>query len=634
MRTLLVLVVAASVLPTVVLPAISPATWKRVSEPPRQTGRPGGLLSSRTLPPPLPQPVHVDVIATDSRGRIVGNLKAADFELRENGRPQTLEEIRLVTTGGSGTGAEAPPIGSLSDERTEAARADTRLFAVFLDEYHVSAGNSRRVREALTRFVDENLGPRDLVVVRRPLEPLLTIQTTRDRDLVRRLIDQFEGRKGDYTPRNDYERNYVGGTPSRIEQLRDQVTVSALNALALHLGSLNHETRKTLVAVSEGLPRVDHRRGLEALPTADSVTRAANRSNVSVYVVDPREAAIEDVAAGERDVLRTVVAATDGRWIAVPGDLAAGMRPIANDSSAYYLLAYRPSQQPDGLFHALQVTVKRAGVNVRTRMGYWASMPDEEWRASLDRPVTPAVLGPPRRVSPLIQPWFGTARGPDGKTRITLVWEPSVRVPGDCIRQAPAALVVLKALGADGAPLFDGAVKPTGMLRFDRAEEMSARAVFDAPPGPLQLQMSIEDDATQAIDSDVREITVRNLNAPVALSTPEILRARTARDYRALENDPDAVPVVSRVFSRSERLIIRLAAYGPPGTPLTVSAKLLSRTGQARRELESQKGAPPSTVNRIDRPLASLAAGEYLVEFAAKSPAGQVKDLLPLRVTP
>ena len=634
MRILLALVVAASATPAAVGPAIAPATWKGAAEPPRQTGRNGGLLTSRVLPAPLPQPIRVDVIATDSRGRIVDNLKAADFELRENGTPQSVEEIRLITTGVGPTGGVAIPIGNFTDERTEAARTDARLFAIFLDDYHVSAVNSQRVRDAVARFVDENLGPRDLVVVKRPLESLLTIQMTRDRDLVRRLIGQFEGRKGDYAPRNDYERNYVAGTISRIEQLRDQVTMSALNALALHLGSLNRETRKTVVVVSEGLPRVDHRRGLEALPTADSVTRAANRSNVSVYAVDPRETAIEDVAAGELDALRTIVAATDGRWIAVPGDLGDGMRPIANDSSAYYVLAYRPRQQPDGLFHALQVTVKRPGVSVRTRMGYWASMPDEEWRASLARPVTAPVLGPPRRVSPLIQPWFGASRGPDGKTRMTFVWEPAVRVPGDRTRQAPAALVMLKALGADGVPLFDGAVRPTGTLRFDRAEEIQSRAVFDAPPGPLQLQMSIEDAATQAIDSDVREITVRNLNAPVALGTPEILRARTARDYRALENDPDAVPVVSRAFSRSERLILRLPAYGPPGAPLTVSARLLSRTGQAMRELDIQKGAASSTVNRFDLPLASLAAGEYLVEFAAKSPAGEVKDLLPLRVTP
>src|SRR5207249_11359138 len=139
--------------------------------------------------------------------------------------------------------------------------------------------------------------------------------------------------------------------------------------------------------------------------------------------------------------------------------------------------------------------------------------------------------------------------------------------------------------------------------------------------------------ATQAIDSDVREITVRDLRAAVALGTPEILRSRSARDYRALEKDPDATPVVSREFSRTERLMIRVAAYAPAGGPMAVSARLVSRGGQAMRDLETLDGPTLPAVKQIDLPLAGLAAGEYLIEFAVKSPAGEVKDLLSFRVT-
>ena len=68
--------------------------------------------------------------------------------------------------------------------------------------------------------------------------------------------------------------------------------------------------------------------------------------------------------------------------------------------------------------------------------------------------------------------------------------------------------------------------------------------MFEVPPGRARLRMSIEDSAEQQIDPDVREIVVRRSSAaPVAIGTPEVLRARTARDVRALEADPDAVPV-------------------------------------------------------------------------------------------
>ena len=61
---------------------------------------------------------------------------------------------------------------------------------------------------------------------------------------------------------------------------------------------------------------------------------------------------------------------------------------------------------------------------------------------------------------------------------------------------------------------------------------------------------------------------VRDLTAPVVLGTPEVLRARTARDFRALASDPDAVPVAAREFSRTERLMIRVPAYAPSGADL------------------------------------------------------------------
>ncbi len=583
---------------------------------------------------PAPPTVRVDVIVTDGRGRTVDNLKPADFDVREDGAPQAIDAARFIKIDKADAGAVRPiPIQSDVDEQTEATRPNTRLLAIFLDEYQVSAANALRVRAAITRFVGDTLQPSDLIVVMRPLDSLFTIRLTRDRDRVREIVEAFDGRKGDYAPRNTSERNIMAGTPARIEQVRAQVTTSALNALALHLGSLSAEARKTLVVVSEGLPRIDRRRGLESLPTIDSVIRSANRSNVSIYAVDPRESVDDGRTPADADGLRALTAATDGRSITNVTDLSAAMRPIDADSSAYYLLLYTPTHGPDGQSHDVRVAIKKPGVIVRTRKGYWAPVPDDGLRAALSRPRAPIALEPARHISPLIRPWFGVSRGAAGKTRVTFVWEPTAFVPSGRTKQLYASRVVLKALAADGISLFDGGVLPAGPLRPDTADEGEARAVFDAPPGPLRLRISIEDETGQAIDSDVREIVVRDLSAPVVLGTPEILRARTARDFRALESDPDAAPVASREFSRAERLLIRFPAYAPSGASLIVSARLLNRVGQAMRELAIQQGAAEAAPNEIDLSLAALAAGEYLIELTAKSPAGEVKDLLEFRVT-
>ncbi len=70
----------------------------------------------------------------------------------------------------------------------------------------------------------------------------------------------------------------------------------------------------------------------------------------------------------------------------------------------------------------------------------------------------------------------------------------------------------------------------------------------------------------------MREIAVPDLTAPVhALGTAEVLKARTMREYQQLKADPDAVPVASREFSRTDRLLIRVPAYGAGDTTPAVT---------------------------------------------------------------
>src|ERR1700681_469671 len=119
--------------------------------------------AASSLAPSAQRVVRVDVIATDGRGRAVENLKPADFELREDGAPQAIEEARFIKVDKAGAAGVHPlQIQSDADERAEAARPNTRLFAFFLDEYHVSAADSLRTRAALGRFIDDTLGPHDL----------------------------------------------------------------------------------------------------------------------------------------------------------------------------------------------------------------------------------------------------------------------------------------------------------------------------------------------------------------------------------------------------------------------------------------------------------------------------------------
>src|SRR5436305_13510550 len=105
-----------------------------------------------------------------------------------------METFKLVALdGGLMAGADGPPSANRSDadEGREAARDDVRLFAIFLDDYHVKRESSLVARNQIARFVDTQLGPSDMVGLMYPLESISSVRMTRSHDAIMRGIEQF-----------------------------------------------------------------------------------------------------------------------------------------------------------------------------------------------------------------------------------------------------------------------------------------------------------------------------------------------------------------------------------------------------------------------------------------------------------
>ena len=657
-------------------------------------GLQGGAQQAAQQPPQQPPPadptqppvfrtginfVRVDVIISDKAGNPIADLAQSDFDVTEDGKPQKIETFKLIKLdGGRGDSMKEPPreIRTDYDEEAEASRDDVRLFSIFLDDYHVRKGASLASRNQLSRFIETQLGPSDMVGVMYPLESTASVRMTRNHSAVMRGLQQFEGRKYDYTPRNMYEEQYANYPTETVERIRNQVSLSALKSLIVHMGSLK-EGRKTLIVVSEGytymvppqmrnanaqLPglgnpnthnpmagtndinedRAAWSLGMDMESDLREVYDTANRNNVAIYAVDPRGLGVFEFDINEgvglqtdtkylnstMDSLRLLSEQTDGRAIVNRNDLVAGMKQITRDASAYYLIGYNSSQAPsDGKFHEIKVRVKRPGVQVRARKGYWALNQQETARA-----LAPPKAAPPKAVevalaavnrpgrATVVRTWIGTSRGENGKTRVTFVWEPLPRPLGEKpgSREEPASVNVT-AVAPDGSPYFRGAVP--------------SRITFDVNPGKIQLRMSVTGAASQVLDSETRELTIPDLTSPqITIGTPEVLRARTARDFQQLKADPAGIPIAAREFSRTDRLIIRVPAYGPGGTAPTLSVHLLNRTGSAMSELPASP-APTAGMQQVELPLAALAPGEYVVEIKATGEGGEAKELVGFRVT-
>ena len=624
---------------------------------------------------------------TDKNGAPVGDLKPEDFEVIEEGKPQKIETFKLISLDDPQRPAPGGPprqIRTDLDEELEAAKDDVRLYGVFLDDYHVTQEGSMSAREQIARFLETQLAESDMVGVMYPLQSVQLIRMTRNHEAVVKAVRQFLGRKYDYTPRNEFEQRYAHYPAETVERIRTQVSLTAIRGLITHMGVLK-EGRKALILVSEGytnmLPpqmrdpvasipgfgnnarnnpnagannpledRAAFSASMDLEEDLREVYATANRNNTAIYAVDPRGLTTGEFGADRNigsqlsrqylnstmDTLRTLSLQTDGRAIVNRNDLVAGMKQIVRDSSAYYLIGYSSSQAPtDGKFHEIKVRVKRPGLQVRARRGYWAMTADDAVKA-----VTPKVEPPkaltaalsniaPAARSRVVRTWIGTERGANGKTRVTFVWEPAPKMPGEPARTADApARVSVTAVAPDGSPYFRGRVPGTP----SPTTSTPARAVFEVPPGKVQLRLSVEGQSSDVIDTEVRELDIPDLNAAqLSLGTPEVFRARSVREVQQLKADAQAVPTTGREFSRTDRLFIRVGAYAREGGAPKVTGKLLNRAGQQMVELAAAPSTKPD-VQEFDLPLAALPPGEYLVEITAAGAGGNAKELIGFRV--
>ena len=626
--------------------------------------------------------VRVDAIVTDDDGNPILDLTEDDFRVFEDEVEQTIESFRLVEVTGVPDPALPPPssIRNDYDQEREAARPDSRIFVFFLDDYHVRDTNAIRARSTLVEFVETQLKPTDLVGIMYPLTPIMDMWLTRNHDQVIRALENFEGVKYNYQPRNMYEHVYANFPTTTVEIIRNDVSLSALKALAIHLGGLR-EGRKSVIVLSEGytnyvppqLRDMDAMAGgffnpqkydplagethleetsqffemsymrSELVYTAD----IANRNNTSFYMVDPRGLAAGEFDSSQvpidiqtdwrilrelQDTLHVLADETDGRAIVNRNDLLPGLAQIVADQSAYYLLGYSSAAAPtDGEFHEIEVEVLRDDVRIRARKGYYALSAENAARVlAPPRPEPPravdtalATLAEPMR-GRYVRTWVGARRGDEGRTQLTFVWEP---IGGDRGRRQETASQVLLMAMSDSSAYFRGEVPGASRDRLPRVR-------FEVDPGELELNIGIEDEYGDLLDRAIDDLVAPDFTGPdVALSTPQVLRARNAVELRGLLADADALPTASRFFRRTDQLLFRVEAYAPGDVAPRVRARLLSREGTAMMELPV--GAPEDGgPHQVLLQLSPFPRGDYLMELSAEAGDDVASTLVAFRIQP
>jgi VWFA-related protein len=406
--------------------------------------------------------VQVDVIVTDADGRPVDDLTADDFQVLDDGHAVPVTAFRFLNAA-QAEASERYPVRTADDEEREAAHEEARLFAILLDDYHISRFSPLRIKEPLIAMV-RALPPTDLVAAFYPLDSPRDVRFTYEREPVIAAIRKLEGRYREYLPKHPVEEEHLR-YPRDIERLRTQVVLTGATSIASRLGALK-TGRKTLVWITEGFTGAGYD-GLGLFDDLRDVYQAGNRNNVSIYPVDPR-GLMMSTPRFQHDTLRLLAFETGGRAIVNHNELKRPLLDIPRESAAYYLIGFVSTQPADGKFHRITVRTSRPRLTIRARAGYWA-LSETELASSRAAPIAvpEAITEAFKQLAEALRPDLG---------------ESTAAVPAQAVVAegarvlAPPSLTVLR-----GASMEQAVSRP----EFTRAQRISVRAAIAGGPTPV-----------------------------------------------------------------------------------------------------------------------------------------------------
>jgi VWFA-related protein len=376
--------------------------------------------------------VTSDIIVRDEKGNFIPDLKKDEFEIYEDGIKQDISSMTVVT-GGRVTNVLAPPPppppeGIILPPSRPKNDVSGRIFLFFVDDLHLQFHNTGRVRDLFKRISKELVHDGDMFGIVSSGPSSIAIDMTYDKSRLDEAIKKIAG--SELKPTDIINGPSGAEGPSEV-RYRAHVAFSTVNDLLNNLNSVTNR-RKALIYVSDGYdfnPFQDARLGLmdssspfaqnefrrqenqqqnsdgtstgtdpftqqqkqsETFADADlarelgELTRQANRSNVTMYTIDPRglvgmgdiDEQVDPQQWSEfvrksQDSLRVIAEETGGLAIVNQNDFSKALKRIDAETSDYYVLGYY-SKNPDASKRRRQVEVKvaRKGASTWFRKEY------------------------------------------------------------------------------------------------------------------------------------------------------------------------------------------------------------------------------------------------------------------------
>jgi VWFA-related protein len=563
--------------------------------------------------------VSVNVVVRDKNGQPVRDLARSDFAITEDDQPQTITTFRVeeIEHTPQVITADSPVVlGSLGKTATTAAAAttpatgdahDRRLIVLFFDTSSMQPEEVERAVAAARDYIDKKLAPADAMAVVSLGTSLQVLQDfTSSQTSLRAAVNSLSsvdstgyeaGASTDTEVAPDTGNAYVADD-SEFTIFNTDQRLDALKRLTEALAPIPQ--KKSLVYFSSGMSQT----GLDNEVQLRLVVDRAVRSNVSIYAADMRGLQAQvpggdastasvrgtgsfsgksmegqfDSMAASQDTLATLSEDTGGRAFFDSNEFGEVFDRVVADTTSYYLLGYSSSNPiRDGRFRRIRVTLKRPGLKLEYRAGYYAARDfahagreDREMQLQeqldSDLPVTDLPIHGSAAYFRLKENRF-----------FVPVWlvVPGSRIPFDSSSQKDKASLDILGVIRDKQLRPVGMIRDTVKLNIDTTRDVRSKTVqyqtsFELPPGQYLLKTVIRENQTGTLGSYEATLTVpRYPAAGMKLSTvvfgTQLQQApkTRSRNNPLIRDGEELVPSVTHVVSSPEQLYFYFEVYDP-----------------------------------------------------------------------
>ena len=609
--------------------------------------------------------VQIDAVVTKD-GKPVTNLKAEDFEIYEDGRAQTITSFAYISNVATPPSAAPDKVAStpaVPGVPAPAIKRDVprRTIAIVVDDLGLSLQSMSIVRSQVRKFVAEKLEPNDLVaIIRTGGEVGVLQQFTNDPRLLSRAASKLSwnycSRVGVSIFKRFDEPKIPGDDREPCDGYSYRNTLKSLHFVLDSMGRL--PGRKSLIFMSDSTPIETQE---SPLSISDSTTVGPNltsyqgalrkiaekaiRSSVVIYSVDTQGLQVTGFTAADsvgRDP-RAIPGAPHLSQQAPPqinamitgrssllmrrregGDMIAAqtggfqirnsnnfqLDRILEDQSGYYLIGYRPTEETfNRKFHHIKAKVKRSGMTVRTRFGFFGLTEEEAERArATPQDTTNLALMSPFGSQDLeldVNAFFANSKN-EGSIVRSFVHVNATNLTFTPVNDRhETSLEIHGAIFGDNGAIVEqlknGVVLSLRQSEYEQSLRDGLRLRFDMPakrPGSYQVRVAVRDRNSSKVGSAGQFVAVPDLKKN-RLATSGIV-------LRAAEESPTQTAVMATATGRRFRVNsdveFAFVVYNAAIDSATQLPKLTMTTNLVRDGKIVKSGAemPLSSANQPD----------------------------------